>query len=745
MSVFYKPLVLVFLVIALIAPVLPSTDFSDRGPETESLTPSKAHALLGRMKAAQLQISRDFQAEALKTSSTYDQTEFDVGFYRIELEIDEAAEVIYGDILIQARANVPGLDSLELDLYPNMVIDSIYNQTGTLGFSHLAAKIFVELDRPYDEGEAFSFSVKYHGSPTPSGLAGFSFAERNGIPIISSLSEPMSARSWWPCKDRPDDKADSLDILITCDTALFCTSNGSLIDTVRNDDGTWTFYYQVRYPITTYLFSVAISKYTVWYDWYHYGDGDSMIIINYVYPDRYEYSLDKYSVTPNAISVYAGLFGQYPFIEEKYGHANFQYGGAMEHQTVSSMSGSDVGFYEPVVVHELAHQWWGDMITCNNWHEIWLNEGFASYCEALFYEAVGGSVAYHAYMDSMFYAGGGAIYIYDTTYVLNIFSPIVYDKGAWVLHMLRHVMGDSSFFDGLRAYYGSACRYSDATTEDFKNIMESVSGTGLDYFFQQWIYGTYLPRYYWSYLSEPDPADGKYWTFFQLRQAQSTDPQVFTMPVDVAFTYTPVDSATIPLFNDARDSIYVFKSEQFPTAVDLDPDHWILKYSYHVPWTYHLIPFPLDTGNVFATYLDSLVVRGGSGRNIFKISSGALPVGLQLDTLTGYIAGVPESAGEFTFDIHAGDSTGGYSETRGYKLVVMASEELAGDADHNGIVNLLDITFLINFLYKGGAAPESPPQADPNADCVINLLDITCLINYLYKGGSAPQWGCAGL
>ena len=562
----------------------------DEIADFESLTPSERHEIMAAMKARSLENARQFAATVMKTESFYDQTDYDVNFYQVEIKVDIPAETIYGNVLMEAKAAVDGLDTIEVDLYSNMTVDSVYTESALLNYNHLSDKLLIELDGQYNADETFSLSIRYHGSPIETGLAGFSFDERYGHPVVSTLSEPMSARSWWPCKDRPDDKADSMDMIITCDTALFCASNGILVDTVRNGDGTWDFSYQVRYPITTYLFSLTISKYAVWHDWYHYGENDSMIVINYVYPDKYSYSLTHYNITPYAIGVFAGLFGEYPFINEKYGHANFQWRGGMEHQTVSSMYGSaDYGFSEPLIVHELSHQWFGDMITCNNWHEIWLNEGFASYCEALYYEVKNGTAAYHNYMAGMRYEGGGTIYVSDTTSAWNIFSLIVYDKGAWVLHMLRHVVGDDIFFDIMQAYYGSEHQYGDATTEDFKNVCETVSGVELDGFFDQWIYGTYFPRYYRSYISEMDPNDGKYWTYFYLRQAQSSPPQVFEMPVDLVFTYDAADPDTVTLLNDVRDSVYIFKTDQPPVDIAVDPEEWILKQSFFSDWSYHLL------------------------------------------------------------------------------------------------------------------------------------------------------------
>ncbi len=709
-------------------------------PEIDS--PSDLHRIMGETKARNLRKSRDF-ATAVEGGRLYNQEYYDVTFYRIRLEIDADAEQIVGDVEMSARSLAAGLDTIEVDFFDNLTVDSVYSVSGLLDYLHADNKITVKLDRPYNDEELFEFSIAYHGHPIGYGLEGFSFDTTEfGDNVVSSLSEPMSARSWWPCKDRPDDKADSLDIFVTCDTAYFCASNGTLIDTVKHGDGTWTFNYEVRYPIAAYLFSIAVSNYVVWNDWYHYGPADSMPIIHHVYPGKYSESLAKYYITPYALEVLSGLFGEYPFIDEKYGHANFEWGGAMENQTVSSMSSGFFGFREEVIVHELAHQWWGNMITCNSWHEIWLNEGFASYSEALYYEVKDGRESYFDYMRDMKYFNGGAVYIYDTTDVWNIFSLRVYDKGAWIVHMLRHVVGDSAFFAILSEYRNSLHQYGNATSEDFKNICEAISGMELDYFFDQWLYGFYFPNYYRSYFVEPDPAAGGYYIFLNLRQAQSTDPTVFTMPVDLVFFSDSVID-TFRVFNDLKDTVYIIKLDNVPDSISLDPDEWILRRSFEEVWSYHQIPFGLDTARQYEAFLDSIIVRGGSGDNRFRIVSGTLPSGLDIDSLTGEITGTPTEFGQFAFEIEALDVSGYAAETTGYSLTVLEGPGQAGDVNNDDVVNLLDITFLISYLYKDGPIPENPAQADPDQSCVINILDITYIIANLYKGGPELLWGCA--
>jgi len=737
-----------FIMVMLAVCHLPAIAFADDIQkiigEERPLTPTEMHTILGKLKAEGLERSRALKSAA--EPSALSQLDYDASFYRVALEIYDISETIRGEVLIEVRSLVDGFDSLNLDFDNALTIDSVYMPGMVLSYTHGGQSLVVELDRAYNSGELISLTVVYHGTPTQSvGFQGFLFDTHNGAPMVSTLSEPYMARTWWPCKDRPDDKADSMDIVISCDTALYCASNGKLIDTTRNGDGTWTFSYEVRYPIATYLFSIAISDYVVWKNYYHYGPSDSMEIVHHVYPDQYTYSLSHYDITPDAVSILAGKFGQYPFLDEKYGHANFEWGGGMEHQTCTSMSGDWFGFYEPVVVHELGHQWWGDMITCESWHDIWLNEGFASYCEALYYEEIEGKASYHSYMQGMNYGGERTIYVEDTTSVANIFNIVVYDKGAWLLHMLRHVVGDANFFDILQAYYNSSAQYSHANSEFFESVCESDYGQELDYFFDEWLYGTYRPSYIYERFVEQDVSDGSWITYLRLYQGQATDPQVFIMPIDFVVSYATAPAETLVVFNDVRDTIYTIRTDREPLAMDLDPDRWILRYETELSWSYHILPTLLDTGKQYEPYEDSVPVRGGTGEHRFSIVNSTLPDGLVIDSITGVISGVPAVMGEHTFMVKARDRWNQASKDSVELTVYFTEGEgIPGDANLDESVNLLDILFIIDFLYDEGPAPSDPRFADVDADCEINLLDILGLIDYLYgEEGFIPQMGCA--
>ncbi|OQY30291.1 MAG: hypothetical protein B6244_00070 [Candidatus Cloacimonetes bacterium 4572_55] len=516
------------------------------------------------------------------------QENFDVLEYGIELNLtDYINHRIVGSLTMRAAATLDGISSAQLHFANNMTVHGV-GAAGT-GYTHinqgpLNSYIDITLDRAYQSGEIFEVSVSYSGQPEETGLQSFAFDYHNGVPLITTLSEPYGARSWWPCKDIPSDKADQVDLIVTVPDNLVVSSNGVLLSDTDNGDGSRTFHWRESYPICTYLVSIAVTNYAVQRDYYINADNDSLPIYYYVYPEVQAIAFDHFSTTPDILGALVTYFGEYPFMDEKYGNTMFPWGGAMEHQTNTSYGAHLIysDYYRYVNTHEITHQWFGDLISPESWNHIWLNEGFASYGEALWTEYLyPNSDAYKDYMLGMQHVqdtDDGSIYVPDE--MLNdigrIFSGrLSYDKGAWALHMLRHVMGDDDFFEALQTYrFDPALMYGTATTEDFQAHAEEADGVDLDWFFDEWIYGEYHPKYNWGWTHRENP-DGGYTLNVLIEQVQSW--QLFKMPIDLIASFGGGDEMTIVAWDSLASQQFTYIVDSEPTGVQFDPREWILR------------------------------------------------------------------------------------------------------------------------------------------------------------------------
>ena len=506
---------------------------------------------------------------SLTSTLTEAQEKIDVSYYRINIDIDLEIEQISGAVVVNGSVGIDQPDSIQLDFSDQMVVDSVKYYGEEWPFEHLNDKINIPVpDATIPEGYDFSIEVFYHGEPPSTGFGSFNFDEHMNIDHVWTLSEPYGSRDWWPCKDDPSDKADSADIIIIVPNDQIAVSNGVLVDEEDMGDGRKKYHWSERYPICTYLVSIASYPYTVWYDEYIGLNGDTLPLEYYVYPDHYDLVYDNYLLTKNMMEVFADKFGEYPFMGEKYGHAEFGRGGGMEHQTITSLG----GYSQWLIAHELGHQWWGDLITCASFHHIWLNEGFARFSEALWEEAHNGLEAYKNYWLSHSYYGAGTVYVEEPNTASQIFNGnLTYNKAGWVVHMLRGVMGDSLFFETLKSYGSNdSLAYSAATTEDFQLVCEDISGLDLEDFFQQWIYNDYYPRYalYWEMQDTGE-------LIVKIEQTQNW--QYFHMPIDLQ-VILPNDTLLFRIDNDGESQEYnlgVIAGE--PYAIWLDPENWILK------------------------------------------------------------------------------------------------------------------------------------------------------------------------
>ena len=428
---------------------------------------------------------------------------YDLKYHRLELDVDPSVAFISGDITSYFEAK-SDMSTVTFDLASNMVVSQVMQRGNMLSFTQNADdELIITLPVVQNTGVLDSLTVSYSGNPISSGFGSFAQTTHNGDPVIWTLSEPYGAKAWWPCKQDLIDKIDSIDVFMT--TPRFNASNEEYVSVSNGLEQSQTIngsekttHFKHRYPIPAYLIAIAATNYEV-YSHTVPNNGNPFEIVNYVYPESLNTAQINTPITVDIMNLFTDLFEEYPFADEKYGHAQFGWGGGMEHTTVSFMG----NFGRNLVAHELAHQWFGNKITCGSWKDIWLNEGFATYLSGITIEDQDGNAAFTNWKqqrnNSITSAPNGAVYLSDadTTSVARIFNGrLSYNKGAMVLHMLRKKLGDASFYQALRDYLSSPdLAYDYASTQEFIDIIETSSGEDLTEFFNDWLYNEGYPSY----------------------------------------------------------------------------------------------------------------------------------------------------------------------------------------------------------------------------------------------------------
>jgi len=493
-----------------------------------------------------------------------EQNSYDVQFYGIDVNIDPDTETIQGAVEILIKSREDDLTEIILDAADHLIIDMI-NSENLISYRHINGRLALEYNLPIFAGEEKSIEINYHGG-TGTGVpweGGLVYPNNQ----VYSLNCPYGLSAWVPCKDHPSDKANEMDIRITLPVAYDVASNGVLLEVVNNEDGTRTHNWHENYPIATYLFNISASApFFVSTEYYHYSDSDSMPIIYYT---TSQWVPSGFHFVEDALPLFSDLFGLYPFVDEKYAINKVNSSGwAMEHQnnvTTATTSGM-------TQVHVLGHQWFGDKVTVRDWQHGWHNEGFATYCEALYKENIVSETSYHSYMNYIKWSWNDneSVFTMDTIGVWDIFDIIIYYKGAWVNHMLRHVVGDSTYFTGLRDYL-EIYAFANVVTEDFQAVMEAHHGADLNWFFDEWIYGNGHPFYQFDWAAGNDRVKLKI-----IQQATGTYPDLFTMLLDIRLTNGEEAEQTETIWLEHEITELIFNMDFFTTFVEFDPDNWVL-------------------------------------------------------------------------------------------------------------------------------------------------------------------------
>lgn len=438
--------------------------------------------------------------------------------YAFDLHLMPAESRLKGMLTVELVATSPievvTLDAAGLHIFKSWMTDRS-GLKSEVAFEKSSSSVSVRLPTLVQEGTRFALTFAYSAAGDKrDGRAtdidrGLFFVNADGsrrdiTPTIYTSAEPALAHTWFPCIDDPSMKAKRVSMRVTAPSGWFVVSNGALKGvTEYPETKTTTFEWEESFPIPTYLISLAAAPYTV------IEDRHGGLPVQYFVPKHLEEKARiDFKRTPQMLEYFSKLWVPYPF--EKYAMAAVpMYHGAMEHTSATTVSDAHINGdleSEDTVAHELAHQWWGDLVTPSDWDHLWLSEGFATYAEVLFAERFRGA---DAALESLlwdrssyfrFDADGVASCVDPKIPADEKFSPAVYEKGAWVVHMLRHKLGDSAFFAGLSEYLNKHA-FKNTSTEDLKASLEAASGVSLTEFFDQWVYGSGYPvlKASWSY------------------------------------------------------------------------------------------------------------------------------------------------------------------------------------------------------------------------------------------------------
>ena len=495
--------------------------------------------------------------------------DIDIKYYRCEWQTDPAIRYIKGKVTSYFVINSE-ISSISFDLSSSLQVDSVENKGQQLSFIHENDSLVIKFNATKPPGILDSVSIYYQGVPPNTGFGTFVNDFHANIPVMWTLSEPFGSKDWWPTRDNLFDKADSIDVFITSPAGYKAVSNG-LRQGIEKNDNTHTTHWKHRYQIAAYLICMAVTNYAE-FDDYVDINGTNLLMQTFCYPESLDLFQAQTPLVLNTMKYFSELLEPYPFIKEKYGHVQFSWGGGIEHQTSTFLIRPD----ESLMAHELAHQWFGNKVTCAGWQNVWLNEGFATHLASMDMENKYPLTVLDTRkkeIAAITALPGGSVYVYDTSAVNKIFnSRLAYTKASHVLYMLRWILTDPVFFKALKQYLNDPkLSFGFAATEDLIRHLEEASGKELDYFFNDWVYGEGHP----SYKVEWEQTGNDY---VRIKLGQTTShPSVPFFELPVALQFKNATQQKTIVADHKYDGEIFFKNIGFVAdTVIIDPEYWLI-------------------------------------------------------------------------------------------------------------------------------------------------------------------------
>ncbi len=510
--------------------------------------------------------------------------DFDMKYVFLDLKATNQKTYIEGTATLIIEIIADETSIIELELVNELTVSQVLIDEIVVNFEHANDLLTINSSEIMYAGEVKTLKIDYSGEPNPASSGIFTGINNKSDntwknQVTWTLAEPFNAKYFWPAKQELTDKIDSSRVYITTDKSLKAGSNGLLKNVIAIDQNTVRYEWVSSYDIAYYLIAFSVSDYVEYNNYAHpdYLNGDSIFIQNYIYsnPETLPHYKERLDEMPRLIEVFSDYFGPYPFDREKYGHMMAPIGGGMEHQTMSTMH----LFAFSLDAHELAHQWFGDQVTCGTWRDIWINEGFARFGEYLATEKILSETNARTYIQSdindVLRSEDGSVYIGEEEELENsrIFNyKLTYQKGGLIINMIRHILyDDEEFFTILRAFQNRFA-HSTATGEDFKMVLEEISGKDFESFFEEWYYGEGYPTFdiRWSKF----PADSLTIT---INQTTSASTPLFTTPLELYLTYESGIIKRIVLQQSQNEETFVLPANGKIQKLEFDKDNWLIK------------------------------------------------------------------------------------------------------------------------------------------------------------------------
>lgn len=527
---------------------------------------------------------RNKKGSAQKTTAADSgEDNYDMKYLRFDIHVSDTSVYVSGNVTTRAVVTAASMSSYIFELDTTLTIDSAFINGTMLPSVTIGSGFIRSISLPValTAGNTFTAQVFYHGLP-PGGGGGFfngitHAVSPGGTHMVYTISDPYVAKNWWPCKQSIQDKIDSVDMLVTVPAHVVDGSNGVLLSVdTSTTPGYWQYHWHTNYMIDYYLISIAVARYSEYRSYMHFtASTDSMLIQNFfvdtaTFNPAYKSNFDSIG---QFINYFSSLYGRYPFWHEKYGVCYTTLPGGMEHQTMTTIGVPNTY----IIAHELCHQWFGDNVTYQDWRDVWLSEGFATFSEQLFLDHFWSASAANAHrqslLSSVLSSPCGRVTVTDTTNSGTLFDqPTVYNKGQAVVRMLQYIApSDSVFFSVLRTYQQTYTQ-GHASTAQFKAIAEAAYGRPLDTFFNQWIYGSGYPsfRMYWNQAGST-----VFVKLIQTRSCASSFPDHFYTPLEIQLHSATADTI-IKVDNTSDTQVYVFNWSGTASNVYLNPDTWTI-------------------------------------------------------------------------------------------------------------------------------------------------------------------------